>query len=72
MRKPIRPSPFADARAALKGLLWREGSSGEAESHRAAAAGLDQRYRQADWLQQAPLATAADGRSNGVPGLEAS
>ena len=32
-------SPLADARAALSGLLWREGSSGEAESHWAAAAG---------------------------------
>ena len=53
LRKLIRRYPlFADARAALSGLLWREGSSGEAESHWAAAAGLDQRYRQADWLQQ--------------------
>ena len=52
MRKLIRRYPlFADARAALSGLLWREGSS-EAESHRAAASGLDQRYRQADWLEQ--------------------
>jgi len=41
---------FADARAALSGLLWRQGSRGEAESHWAAAAGLDPRYRQADWL----------------------
>jgi hypothetical protein len=31
-------------------LLWRQGSAGEAESNWAAAAGLDQRYRQADWL----------------------
>ena len=42
LRKLIRRYPlFADARAALSGLLWREGSSGEAESHWAAAAGLD-------------------------------
>ena len=51
LRKLIRRYPmFADARAALSGLLWRQGSSGEAESHWAAAAGLDQRYRQRDWL----------------------
>ena len=51
LRKLIRRYPmFADARAALSGLLWRQGSSGEAESHWAAAAGLDQRYRQLDWL----------------------
>ena len=51
LRKLIRRYPmFADARAALSGLLWRQGSRGEAESHWAAAAGLDPRYRQADWL----------------------
>ena len=51
LRKLIRRYPlFADARAALSGLLWRQGSAGEAESNLAAAAGLDQRYRQADWL----------------------
>ena len=51
LRKLILRYPmFADARAALSGLLWRKGSSGEAESHWAAAAGLDQRYRQVDWL----------------------
>ena len=43
---------FADARAALSGLLWHRGFAGEAESHWAAAAGLDQRYRQADWLRE--------------------
>ena len=49
LRKLIRRYPlFADARAALSGLLWRQGSAGEAESNWAAAAGLDQRYRQAD------------------------
>ena len=41
---------FADARAALSALLWRKGFSGEAESNWAAAAGLDIRYRDKDWL----------------------
>ena len=51
LRKLIRRYPlFADARAALSGLLWQSGFSGEAESHWAAAAGLDTRYRQKDWL----------------------
>ena len=51
LRKLIRRYPlFADARAALSGLLWRQGHTGEAESHWAAAAGLDNRYRQLDWL----------------------
>ena len=53
LRKLIRRYPlFADARAALSGLLWHRGFAGEAESHWAAAAGLDQRYRQADWLRE--------------------
>ena len=47
----IRKYPlFADARAALSALLWRKGFSGEAESNWAAAAGLDIRYRDKDWL----------------------
>ena len=47
----IRKYPlFADARAALSALLWRKGYSGEAESNWAAAAGLDMRYREKDWL----------------------
>ena len=51
LRKLIRRYPlFADARAALSGLLWQGGLSGEAESHWAAAAGLDTRYRQKEWL----------------------
>ena len=41
---------FADARAALSALLWRKGFTGEAESNWAAAAGLDIRYREKDWL----------------------
>ena len=51
LRNLIRRYPlFADARAGLSALLWRRGQRGEAESHWAAAAGLDPRYRQAEWL----------------------
>ena len=47
----IRKYPlFADARAALSALLWCKGFTGEAESNWAAAAGLDIRYRDKDWL----------------------
>ena len=47
----IRKYPlFADARAALSALLWCKGFAGEAESNWAAAAGLDIRYRDKDWL----------------------
>ena len=47
----IRKYPlFADARAALSALLWSKGFLGEAESNWAAAAGLDIRYREKDWL----------------------
>ncbi len=47
----IRKYPlFADARAALSAILWRKGFTGEAESNWAAAAGLDIRYREKDWL----------------------
>ena len=47
----IRKYPlFADARAALSALLWRKGFTGEAESNWAAAAGLDIRYREKNWL----------------------
>ena len=47
----IRKYPlFADPRAALSAILWRKGFSGEAESNWAAAAGLDIRYRERDWL----------------------
>ena len=53
LRNLIRRYPmFADARAALTALLWRKGSFGEAESNWAAAAGLDSRYKQQDWLLQ--------------------
>lgn len=53
LRSLIRRYPlFADARAGLTALLWQRGAAGEAESHWAAAAGLDQRYRQEEWLLQ--------------------
>ena len=51
MRSIIRKHPmFADARAALSGLLASQGSSGEAKSHWVAAKGLDSRYQEQDWL----------------------
>ena len=51
LRSIIRKYPmFADARAALSALLWRKGFFGEAESHWAAASGLDNRYRSSNWL----------------------
>ena len=51
LRSIIRKYPmFADARAALSALLWRKGFLGEAESHWAAASGLDNRYRDPTWL----------------------
>ncbi len=43
-------SLFADARAGLSALLWKKGAFGEAESNWIAAAGLDNRYRDEDWL----------------------
>ena len=51
LRALIRKYPmFADARAALTALLWREGSLGEAESHWTAVFGLDSRYSEEKWL----------------------
>ncbi|MFM7314331.1 MAG: tetratricopeptide repeat protein, partial [Cyanobium sp.] len=51
LRRLIRRYPlFADARAGLTALLWQRGAYGEAESHWAAASGLDPRYRQEEWL----------------------
>ena len=51
LRRVIRKYPMhADARAALSALLWRQGLLGEAESNWAAAAGLDNRYRDLEWL----------------------
>jgi tetratricopeptide (TPR) repeat protein len=51
LRSVIRRYPlFADARAGLTALLWQRGATGEAESHWAAASGLDSRYRDSGWL----------------------
>ncbi len=51
LRQLIRQYPlFADARAALSALLWKLGSVGEAQSHWAAAVGLDDRYMDKNWL----------------------
>jgi tetratricopeptide (TPR) repeat protein len=51
LRALIRRYPlFADARAGLTALLWQRRAGGEAESHWAAASGLDSRYRQEEWL----------------------
>tara|TARA_B100000700_G_scaffold21770_1_gene21115 strand:+ start:534 stop:1316 length:783 start_codon:yes stop_codon:yes gene_type:complete len=51
IRLLIRKYPlFADARAVLSALLWRKGFTGEAESNWTAAAGLDIRYREKNWL----------------------
>ena len=51
LRRVIRRYPlFADARAGITALLWRQGARGEAESHWASASGLDPRYRQPEWL----------------------
>ena len=53
LRNLIRRYPlFADARAALSALLWHEGFRGEAESHWAAASGLDPSYRDPVWLAE--------------------
>ena len=51
LRKIIRRHPMLpDARAALTALLWSKGSLGEAESHWAAVVGLDNRYKDSQWL----------------------
>ena len=46
----LRYPMFADARAALTALLWQKGLFGEAESHWAAVIGLDNRYKDGNWL----------------------
>lgn len=53
MRKLVRRYPqFADMRAALTAALWAEGNYGEAESNWVAAVGLDQRYKDLNWVAQ--------------------
>ena len=68
LRKLIRRYPlFADARAALSGLLWREGSGGEPKAtgpRRQAGSAI---ARPTGWAVR--RCTAADGGSDGVPGL---
>lgn len=52
LRSVVRRYPnFPDARAALTAALWVDGQQGEAESHWVAVSGLDQRYRDLDWLR---------------------
>ncbi len=52
MRNLVRRYPqFADMRAALTAVLWEMGKRGEAESNWVAAAGLDSRYRNLEWVR---------------------
>lgn len=51
MRNLVRKYPnFADMRAALTAAYWAQGKRGEAESNWVAAVGLDQRYKDIDWV----------------------
>ncbi|ACA99886.1 TPR domain protein [Picosynechococcus sp. PCC 7002] len=52
MKGLVRKYPmFADARVALTAMLWGNHQFGEAESNWVAAAGLDDRYRDLEWLE---------------------
>ncbi|MBD2204585.1 tetratricopeptide repeat protein [Calothrix sp. FACHB-1219] len=52
MRNIVRKYPkFADMRAALTAAYWVNGNPGEAESNWVAAYGLDNRYKDIDWVQ---------------------
>lgn len=52
LRSVVRKYPnFPDARAALTAGLWAVGQRGEAESQWVAVAGLDNRYRDVDWVR---------------------
>jgi tetratricopeptide (TPR) repeat protein len=52
MKAIVRKYPlFADARVALTAMLWGQHQFGEAESNWVSAAGLDERYRDLDWLK---------------------
>jgi tetratricopeptide (TPR) repeat protein len=52
LRKLIRKYPqFPDVRASLTAALWVNGNQGEAESNWVAAIGLDQRYKDIDWVE---------------------
>ncbi|MBD2462794.1 tetratricopeptide repeat protein [Oscillatoria sp. FACHB-1407] len=51
MRNLVRKYPkFADMRAALTAALWVDGRRGEAESNWVAAVGLDNRYKDIQWV----------------------
>ncbi|HEY9705971.1 MAG TPA: tetratricopeptide repeat protein, partial [Allocoleopsis sp.] len=48
----IRKYPqFADIRAALTVILWADGKQGEAESNWVSVMGLDQRYKDVNWVK---------------------
>ncbi|NJS41766.1 tetratricopeptide repeat protein [Candidatus Gracilibacteria bacterium] len=52
MKNIVRRYPkFADMRAALSACLWAAGQRGEAESNWVAAVGLDERYKDIDWVK---------------------
>ena len=52
MKNIIRKYPqFPDVRASLTAALWVKGEKGEAESNWVAAYGLDQRYKDIDWVK---------------------
>ena len=40
-----------DARAALVALLWSIGQEGEAKSHWVSVVGIDDRYKDLEWIQ---------------------
>ena len=46
---------FPDVRAALTAALWVAGKRGEAESNWVAAAGLDSRYHNLNWVKNTLL-----------------
>ena len=52
LRAVVRKYPnFPDARAALTAALWADQRRGEAESQWVAVSGLDQRYKDLDWVR---------------------
>lgn len=51
MKSLVRKYPnFADMRAALTAALWEQGQQGEAESNWVAVVGLDNRYKDLNWV----------------------
>ncbi|BDA39515.1 hypothetical protein CPARK_000035400 [cyanobacterium endosymbiont of Braarudosphaera bigelowii] len=52
MRYLLKKYPMsADIRAALTAILWSTGQKGEAKSHWVSVAGIDDRYKNLDWIQ---------------------